>query len=369
MTERALWRDFDPVLLVAALALTGYGALLIYSASLPRGADSVVISEPVIRHIAAAGAGVVAMIAAARVNYRTLDLLGWLLYGGGVLLLLGVLVLGSEQFGSRRVFDLGFTRVQASEVAKLLTIIGMAKFMADYRDRMREWPTFLISLGIALLPALLVFLEPDAGSAAVFLVLWAVMAAFAGARIRYFLILAATALALVPLGLMAGVQDYQRDRINIFLDPAQDAQGAGFNVLQAETSVGSGGLFGAGLTQGSQTQLDFLRTQTTDFIFSVLGEELGFVGAMGLFALFLLLILRGLRAITRATDPFGQLLVAGIVTLIFVQAFVAVGVNIRIVPVTGIPLPFISVGNASLLVLFVALGVIQSVLLHREESR
>ncbi|MEE9277135.1 MAG: FtsW/RodA/SpoVE family cell cycle protein [Dehalococcoidia bacterium] len=363
------WRNFDPLLLVAALALTGYGALLIYSASLPRGAEGVVISEPVVRHIATAAAGAAAMFVAARVDYRALDVVAWLAYGFGLLILAAVLVVGSEQFGSRRSFDLGFTLIQASEIAKLLTIVGLAKLMSDYRERMTEWPIFLLSLGLATLPALLVFVEPDAGSAVVFLILWAVMAAFAGARIRQFLILGVVAVALIPVGLAVGVQDYQEERIRIFIDPTEDAQGAGFNVLQAETSVGSGGLLGKGLTKGTQTQLDFLRTQTTDFIFSVLGEELGFVGAMVLFALFLLLILRGLRAIMRATDPFGQLLVAGIITLIAVQAFIAVGVNIRIVPVTGIPLPFISVGNASLLVLFVALGIIQSVLLHRQEGR
>ena len=259
--------------------------------------------------------------------------------------------------------------MQASEIGKLLTIIGLAKFMGEYRERMREWRTFGISLGVVLVPMLLVFLEPDAGGAAVFLVLWVVMAAFAGARLRQFAILGAVFLAMAPIALAAGVQDYQRDRIRVFIDPREDAQGAGFNVLQAETSVGSGGLLGTGLTKGTQTQLDFLQTQTTDFIFSVLGEELGFVGAMTLFGLFLLLIARGLRAILRASDPFAQLVVAGIVTLIAVQTFINVGVNIRLVPVTGIPLPFISVGNSSLIVLFTALGIVQSVLLHRDPGR
>ena len=363
------WRNFDPILLIVALALTGYGALLIYSAALPRGAESVVISGPVVRHIAVAGAGVVVMFIAARINYRMLDVAGWLAYGLGLVLLGGVLVVGSDEFGARRWYDLGFTLVQASEIAKLLMIIGLAKFMSDSRERMGEWPIFLLSLGLAVMPALLVFAEPDAGSASVFLILWAAMAAFGGARLRHFAILAVVLLALLPVGLLAGVQDYQRDRIRVFIDPTEDIQGAGFNIQQAETSVGSGGLLGKGLTQGTQTQLDFLRTQTTDFIFSVLGEELGFAGAMTLFALFLLLILRGLRAIVRASDPFGQLLVVGVITLIAVQAFINVGVNIRVVPVTGIPLPFISVGNSSLLVLFLALGIVQSVLLHREAGR
>ena len=367
MTE-ARWRNFDPILLVAALALTGYGALLIYSATLPRGTEGIVISEPVARHIAAAVAGAILMLVTARLSYRHLESLGWMAYGLGIALLVLVLLGGSSQFGSRRWFDLGFTLVQASEIAKLLTIIGLAKYFTDRRDRLDEWPVFLGSFGLAVVPALLVFLEPDAGSAAVFIFLWAVMAAFAGLPARKFLVFGATVAILLPLGLIVGVQDYQRDRISAFIDPSEDALGSGFNVLQAETSVGAGGLLGKGLTQGTQTQLDFLRTQTTDFIFSVLGEEMGFVGAMVLFGLFLLLLLRGLRAITQATDSLGQLLIAGIVTLIAVQAFINVGVNIRLVPVTGIPLPFISVGNSSLLVLFLALGIVQSVLLYRDSS-
>lgn len=363
------WRNFDPLLLVAALALTGYGALLIYSATLPRGVEGIVITEPVARHIAAAIAGAFLMFVTARLNYRNLEMWGWIAYGAGIFILLAVLVVGTSQFGSRRWFDLGFTLVQASEIAKLLTIIGLAKYLADRRERMDEWRVFFGSFGVAVVPALLVFIEPDAGSAVVFLALWAIMTAFAGVPMRKFLVFGMVLTVLLPLGLIVGVQDYQRDRITAFIDPTEDALGSGFNVIQAETSVGSGGLVGKGLTQGTQTQLDFLRTQTTDFIFSVLGEELGFAGAMALFGLFLLLLARGLRAITRATDSLGQLVIVGIVSLIAIQAFINVGVNIRLVPVTGIPLPFISVGNSSLLVLFVALGMIQSVLLHREEAR
>ena len=361
------WRRFDPVILVAALALTGYGALVIYSATLPRDATGVVISEPVIRHIAVAGAGVIAMLFAARTNYRLLDTFSWFAYGFGIILLVAVFFLGSDRFSANRWFDLGFVTVQASEMAKVLTIVALAKFMSDRRDQMHTARVFLQSLGLAALPAALVFIEPDLGGAVMFFVIWAVMAAFAGARLRAFAVLATAVLALVPFGLITGVSEYQRDRVRIFIDPSRDELGTGFNVLQAETSVGAGGIFGKGLTEGTQTQLDFLQTQQTDFIFSVLGEELGFVGAMVLFALFLLLIFRLLRAILKAPDTLGQLIVVGIATMVTVQTFVAVGVNIRLVPVTGVPLPFISVGNSALLVLFVALGIVQSVLLRQDE--
>lgn len=363
------WRHFDPLLLAAALALTAYGALVIYSASLPRGAEGVVLSSEVQRHIIFAAVGALVMIAMTRVDYRLIDQLGWVAYVFGIGVLVAVLFFGSDDFGARRWFDFGFVIVQASEVGKLMTIIGLAKFLTDYRDRLPEFKIFAASLLITLLPAGLVFLEPDAGSAIVFLALWLVMTLFAGARLRHYAVLGALGLCAIPFLLAANVQEYQRDRIRAFIDPTTDPQGAGFNVIQAETSVGSGGLWGQGLTQGTQTQLDFVRIQTTDFIFSVLGEELGFVGAMVLFALMILLLFRILRVASRSPEPLGQLLAVGMVTMIAVQAFINVAINIRLLPVTGIPLPFISIGNSSLIMLFVGLGLLQSVLAWRDDHR
>jgi rod shape determining protein RodA len=172
---------------------------------------------------------------------------------------------------------------------------------------------------------------------------------------------------MAPFALIAVVTDYQRERISLFLDPASDSLGSGFNILQAEISVGSGGLFGKGLTHGTQTQLDYLRTQTTDYVFSVLGEELGFVGAMVLFALFMILLFRGLRAAAISQDVFGRLVAVGVVIFILFQAFINIGVNIRLFPVTGIPLPFISQGGSSLITVFLAIGLLESVIVrHRE---
>ena len=363
------WRYFDPLLLVVALALTAYGALVIYSASLPRGSEGLVLSSETQRHILFATVGALIMIAMTRVDYRLIDRVGWLAYGAGIFVLVAVLFVGHGDFGVRRWIDLGFVDIQASEVGKVMTIIGLAKFLTDYRNRLGEIRIFAASLALTVLPTALVFLEPDAGSAIVFLALWLVMTAFAGARWRHYAILGTIALIAIPAVLLVGVQDYQRDRIRAFIDPMSDPQGAGFNVIQAETSVGSGGLWGQGLTQGTQTQLDFVRIQTTDFIFSVLGEELGFVGAMVLFALMILLLFRILRVAARAPEPLGQLLAVGMLTMIGVQVFINVAINIRLLPVTGIPLPFISIGNSSLLMLFVGLGLLQSVLAWRDDHR
>jgi rod shape determining protein RodA len=173
--------------------------------------------------------------------------------------------------------------------------------------------------------------------------------------------------ASVPFVIAGLLTDYQRERLALFLDPEKEALGSGFNILQAEISIGSGGFLGKGLTHGTQTQLDYLRTQTTDYIFSVLGEELGFVGAMLLLGLFIILLMRGVRAAAVSRDMFGRLLATGIVIFIVFQVFVNVGVNLRIIPVTGIPLPFVSQGGSSLLTLFVALGILESIVVrHRQ---
>jgi rod shape determining protein RodA len=193
------------------------------------------------------------------------------------------------------------------------------------------------------------------------------MVIMAGADMRHVLGSIGMVIAALPFAIIAVITDYQRERISLFLDPTRDALGAGFNVLQAEISVGSGGWLGKGLGDGTQTQLNYLRTQTTDYVFSVLGEELGFVGAMVLFALFILLLFRGLRAASISQDVFGRMIAVGIVIFILFQAFINIGVNIRLFPVTGIPLPFISAGGSSLVTVFIAIGLLESVVLrHRQ---
>ena len=203
----------------------------------------------------------------------------------------------------------------------------------------------------------------------IFLLIWFGMVVMAGCDPRHILGTIGMVIAMLPFALIAVVTDYQRERVSTFLDPTQDPLGSGFNILQAEISIGSGGLLGKGLTHGTQTQLDYLRTQTTDYIFSVLGEELGFIGALLLFGLFIVLLWRGLRAAALCRDDFGRSIAVGVVIFILFQVFINVGVNIRLFPVTGIPLPFISQGGSSLVTVFIAIGLIESVLIrHRQMS-
>ena len=363
------WRSFDFFLVGLCLALVCYGLALIYSGSLASYHSAAeTLSHPVAKQLFFAVIGFVVMIVLARFDYANWS--GWAapLYLVSILALLIVLILGQSAFGSRRWILIAGTPLQPSELAKLVTIVLLARYLADNEHRMRSARPFLISLGMAALPALIVFVEPDLGTAVVFLAVWLGMVFIAGARPYHFALLAVTTLVAVPFLMLAGLNGYQRERLAVFVNPSRDPYGTGFNIVQAQISIGSGGLWGKGLTHGTQVQLDYLRTPTTDYIFSVLGEELGFVGALALFLLFVLLLMRGLRAATLAPDAFGRLIATGIAIMILFQVFINVGVNLRIFPVTGIPLPFISQGGSSLLTLFAAVGLLQSILLRSKTA-
>lgn len=361
-------RHFDFVLMASALALVAYGAVLIYSGSLTTYGDGAeALRHPVARQLAFASVGVAVAILLSRIDYRAFGYGAIGLYISILAVLVFVLIVGPTTYGSRRWIDVGGTLVQPSEIAKLGIIIVLAKFLSDNQERLKDWRIFLGSLAVAAVPAALVFAEPDLGSAVVFAAIWLGMVIMAGARARHVLALLGASVACIPFIISVVMTDYQRERLALFLDPEKESLGSGFNILQAEISIGSGGWLGKGLTNGTQTQLDYLRTQTTDYVFSVLGEELGFVGAMLLLGLFIILLMRGVRAAAISRDMFGRLLATGIVIFIVFQVFINVGVNLRIIPVTGIPLPFVSQGGSSLLTLFVALGILQSIVVrHRQ---
>jgi rod shape determining protein RodA len=364
-------RDFDPLLLGAAIALVALGALLIYSSTLsefgePEQFD---FSHPVVRQATFAGVGLALALFLARVDYKVLNVLAGGLYVASIGALVWVLLVGESTYGSRRWILIGDTLVQPSEIAKLVVIIALAKYLSDNHERIGSVRVFVTSLAIAAVPAALVVAQPDLGSSVIFAAIWLGMVVVAGARWRHIATLIGGALVALPFAFLAFVADYQRERIQIWLNPESDPLGAGFQLLQAEIGIGSGGLWGKGLTKGSQTQLDFLRTQTTDYIFSVLGEELGFVGAMVLIGLFVLLLWRAIRVAEISPDIFGRLIATGLVIYILLQAFINIGVNTGLLPVTGIPLPFVSQGGSSLITLLVGLGILESIALrHRRPT-
>jgi len=363
-------RHFDFLLMFVSLALAAFGLVLIYSGSLAStGSPHEAFAGPVARQAGFAAVGLVLCLVVSRVDYRFLAQGSTGMYVGLVASLVFVLTVSTQTYGSRRWIDIAGTHVQPSEIGKLIVILVLAKYLSDNEEHIKEMRIFLTSLLIAAVPALLVFAEPDLGSALIFLLIWLGMVIMAGADMRHVLGSLGMVIAALPFALVAAVTDYQRERVSLFLDPAADSLGKGFNILQAEISVGSGGLLGKGLTHGTQTQLDYLRTQTTDYIFSVLGEELGFIGAMLLFVLFIFLLSRGIRVAGASRDSFGRSIAVGIVIFILFQTFINIGVNIRLFPVTGIPLPFISLGGSSLITVFIAIGLLQSVVMqHRQLS-
>jgi rod shape determining protein RodA len=361
-------RDFDLLLLVAALGLVTLGTVLIYSGSLtqfgePEASD---LSHPVVRQVIFASVGVLLALAFARMDYRVLGTFSFGLYLAVIGMLLFVDVAGADAYGSRRWLVIGGVQVQPSELAKLVVVIMLAKYLSDRQDSVNSLRVFAGSIAIVALPAAMVFAQPDLGSSLVFAAIWLGMITVAGANWKHIAGLIATVAIALPFALLGLMTDYQRERIDLWLDPGSDPLGAGFQALQAQIGIGSGGLAGKGLTHGTQTQLEYLRTGTTDYIFSILGEELGFIGALVLFALFAVLLWRGVRAAELSRDMFGRLIAVGIVTSILLQTFINIGVNVGLLPVTGIPLPFVSQGGSSLITLFIALGILQSILLrHR----
>jgi len=358
-------RNFDVVLVLLAIALVAYGGLLLYSASLS-AYPTISMDHPLTKQMIFAFFGVCGMIAVAWVDYRVYGQMATGLYALAVILLAAVLVIGDSAYGSTRWFSFAGQQVQASEIAKLLVIITLARYLADRQQQMDNPRVFVTSLAMAALPAGLVLVEPDMGTAAVFGAVWLGMVAMAGAPPRYLVITLGIAAAAIPFLALLTLGDYQIDRFRLWIDPASDPLGGGFNIRQAEIGIGSGGIFGQGLTDGTQTQLDFLQTSTTDYIFSVLGEELGLIGALILFALFTALLFRGIRAATLSQDQFGSLIATGIVIMILFQVFINVAVNIRLVPVTGIPLPFISQGGSSLVMMFFALGLLEGIVIRHK---
>jgi rod shape determining protein RodA len=363
-------REFDFILLLSAIGLLTYSALLIYSGSLNQYGDGITaLSHPMTRQVFFACLGVAGMLLMSRVDYRILGPLSMTIYLLSLAGLGYVLVAGSSEFGSRRWIEVGGTQIQPSEIAKVCTVIMLAKYLSDQGEQMATLRVFATSLMIAAVPALLVLVEPDLGSSLVFFVLWFGVMLVAGARPLH---LAATAIAggaLATFLLFNVAHAYQRDRIDSWLNPEDDPSGDGFNILQAEISIGSGGAWGKGYLDGTQTQLDYLRTHTTDYVFSVGAEELGFAGAMLLFALFALLLFRCLRIAGLADDVFGRLICTGVMTFVLFQVFVNIGVNIRLLPVTGVPLPLVSQGGSSVVTILGALGILQSVLGHRRRRR
>ncbi len=272
-------------------------------------------------------------------------------------------MIGQVSGGAQRW--LGSGAIQPSELSKILIIIVLAKFLADHEDHLDRFTTVLKSLGIVAVPMVLIYLQPDLGTALTLIAIWAAVIWMAGIRFRHLFILAVAGFGALPLAWF-GLQDYMRERLLLFINPAGDPDSY-FNVHQALVSIGSGGWTGKGLTHGTQSQLHFLRVRHTDFIFAVTAEELGFLGAVAMIGLIFFLLWRILKVAERSRDTFGRLIAAGVAGLILFQSAINIGMNLGLMPVTGIPLPFVSYGGSSFLTLMLAMGLVESVAMRHKK--
>lgn len=350
-------QNYDWSLTIIVLILVAIGLAGIYSVDLSRGDKLTLFPTQVVALIA----GIICFFVAGSMQVSFYRLSALLIYLFSLLLLVAVLFFGETIRGTTGWFRFGFFSFQPAEFAK----IGLAVFLAYWINRFgRKYyrPRYLVSTFlVALLPVLLIFLQPDFGSALILLSVWFGLVILSGTKKRYIFLLIAVGLVSIILAWFFVLQNYQKDRLLTFIDPERDPLGAGYNVSQSIIAIGSGKFFGRGLGFGSQSQLHFLPEAQTDFIFSVIAEELGLVGATAVVVLYLLLLWRILIIAKNSDDDFNAYLVLAVFLLFFVQILINLGGALGFLPMTGITLPFLSYGGSSLVMNFLLLGIVHSV--------
>jgi rod shape determining protein RodA len=357
----AAWRAFDLQLAAYAGLLAILGLVMAYTNSVEQGQAVLSGGTTFVRGLMWTGIALIAFVITTAFDYKWLKTFAWPLYAFQLALLVATLALGHGVGGSSRWISIGPFDFQFSELAKILMIVVLANYLGSRNGKLGSLPSILGAVVLVGPPGVLVMLQPDLGTSLVFGAILAGMLFMSGASLKWLGILAAGALAIFPFAWEHLLQDYQKERLTAFLNPTPDIQGAGYQAYQAQIAVGSGGWMGKGLTNGTQNQLDFLPVQTTDFVFAILAEELGFIGGIVMFALFAALIWRVLIAAWRSRDPFGTMFACGIASMILFQLVVNVGMVIGVMPITGIPLPFVTHGGASLVSVAIGLGIIQSI--------
>jgi rod shape determining protein RodA len=356
------WRAFDRQLLLYAGLLIAFGVVMGISADYTGQGTPGELSQTV-KTLIWTAIGLTGFFVAASIDYHWLQTLAAPIY----LVVLGLLALtmliGTNLFGAQMSITVAGLDFQFSEVGKVLMIVVLASFLASRGDRIGKLSTIIGAGALMAVPALLVYRQPDLGTALVFVAILVGMLFAAGASIGWLAILAGGVVAVGPAAIGA-LAEYQRQRLFCFLDPYADPQGACYQLVQALNAVGSGGWFGQGLTAGRQNQLGYLPVQSTDFIFTVVAEELGFIGGLLLLALFALLLWRILAIGWGARDSLGFMVAVGIACMIGFQVLVNIGMVTGVMPVTGIPLPFVTYGGSSMISLLFGLGILQSVRMH-----
>jgi rod shape determining protein RodA len=357
----AAWRAFDLQMAAYAALLVAIGLVMAYSNSAEQGRSILEGGTTFVRGLMWTGIAIIAYVLATSFDYKWLKTFAWPLYAVQLGLLLTTLAIGHGVGGSARWVSIGPFDFQFSELAKILMIVVLANYLGARQGRLGSLSSIVGACILVIPPWALVMIQPDLGTSLVLLAILGGMLFMSGASLRWMGALVGGVLASLPFIWTYVLRDYQKQRIEGFLDPGADIQGAGYQLYQSQIAVGSGGWFGKGLTNGTQNQLNFLPVQESDFVAAIYFEELGFLGAMLLLLLFAALLWRILVAGWRSRDPFGMMFASGLASMIVFQLIVNVGMVIGLMPITGIPLPFISHGGASLISLAVGLGILQSV--------
>ncbi len=362
--ERSLRPDL--VLIISYLALSGLGLVMIYSASAPRLlADGDDPGSLVRRQAIFVVVGIAMFIAASLIEHRTLKMLAPIAYVSSLVFLVVVLFM-PEVANANRWIAVGSFQFQPSELAKVALILALAAMLAASKDKALHWVEVSRSVILVAIPAVLIFRQPDLGTMLVFGFVAVVMVFSAGTTWRQFAFVSLAAIvAGVSLFKVGAIKAYQITRITAFLDPTGAGADASYNLEQSKIAIGSGGLFGRGLFEGNQTNLSFVPEQSTDFIFTAIGEQLGFVGATVVIGLFAIIAWRLLVAAANGRDRFSQLVAIGVASMLVFHAFVNIGMTVRITPVTGLPLPFLSAGGTAFVAMSIALGLGHSVWMRR----
>jgi rod shape determining protein RodA len=375
MDRRSTVWQVDWVLVLAVVALSFIGAMLIWSAT--HGRTSLTGGNQyafLVRHAMNFAIGLVLAVGAAVMDHRRVRILAPVLYAASVVGLILVLVpgVGAVINGSRSWIQLPFMSIQPSEFAKLAVIVGMALLIAEKSETDRNENARTVdvaqAVGVAAVPVVLVMLQPDLGTVMVLGSIVFGIIAVSGVPKRWMLGLLTAGVLIAAIAIKLQVlKQYQLSRFIAFANPSSDPQGIGYNVNQARIAIGNGGIFGQGLFHGGQTQNAFVPEQHTDFVFTVAGEELGLIGAGAIIVLFALILFRGLRIAVNARDAFGRLVATGIVCWFAFQAFENIGMTLGIMPVTGLPLPFVSYGGSSMFACLLAVGLLENIHLRSHQ--
>jgi rod shape determining protein RodA len=360
--EKKFLRDFDKTLLFIAFLIFLMSIFVLYSATqaknLPFG------KSYILRQIYWMLIGAILLFAIINISYQRFIDIAYILYGINIILLIFVLILGHTRLGAQRWFSIGAFTFQPSEFIKINLILALANYIGARKESMDSFKSLFVPILLLFMPFVLVLMQPDLGTALILLPVFFSMLLVGGVRPRYLVTMLLLGFASLPV-FWSFLRGYQRQRLLVFINPNLDPLGAAYTIIQSKIAIGSGGLFGKGWLGGTQNQLNFLPERHTDFIFSVVGEEWGFLGAAILILLYFIIIKRSLNIASSTSDIYGKLIATGVAMMLALQVIINVGMTIGLMPVVGIPLPLVSYGGSSLLATLIAIALLLNIGMRR----